>query len=341
MKKRVLKIIFFIIALISLLLILFFLIRYKGEKSLQKSLSEEKTEDVKENNVEWEEFQNTLEYNGKTYQYRKNIINILCIGVDKEEVMSERDDDGGSVGQSDAVLLVSLDLDKSDIRIFAIPRDTMVNIVACDENGNEMGAFKGQLALQYAYADGQEKSCKLVAQQVLDIFKNQIQLNGYVAMNLSCISAVNDAVGGVTVWMDDDYTLYNPKFEKGVTVHLQGEEAQEYVQGRDIRVSGSALTRIGRQKQYLTAFIEQMKKALKKNPVLTVTLMKELSDNMITDISADEVVYLTTEVLNCNFDEKNMQNLKGEIQMGNEYEEYYLDETALQQTILDYFYEEQ
>ena len=341
MKKRVLKIIFFIIALISLLLILFFLIRYRGEKSLQKSLSEEKTEDVKENNVEWEEFQNTLEYNGKTYQYRKNIINILCIGVDKEEVMSERDDDGGSVGQSDAVLLVSLDLDRSDIRIFAIPRDTMVNIVACDENGNEMGAFKGQLALQYAYADGQEKSCKLVAQQVLDIFKNQIQLNGYVAMNLSCISAVNDAVGGVTVWMDDDYTLYNPKFEKGATVHLQGEEAQEYVQGRDIRVSGSALTRIGRQKQYLTAFIEQMKKALKKNPVLTVTLMKELSDNMITDISADEVVYLTTEVLNCNFDEKNMQNLKGEIQMGNEYEEYYLDETALQQTILDYFYEEQ
>ena len=341
MKKRVIKIIFFIIALISVLLILFFLIRYKGEKSLQKSLSEEKTEDVKENNVEWEEFQNTLEYNGKTYQYRKNIINILCIGVDKEEVMSERDDDGGSVGQSDAVLLVSLDLDKSDIRIFAIPRDTMVNIVACDENGNEMGAFKGQLALQYAYADGQEKSCKLVAQQVLDIFKNQIQLNGYVAMNLSCISAVNDAVGGVTVWMDDDYTLYNPKFEKGATVHLQGEEAQEYVQGRDIRVSGSALTRIVRQKQYLTAFIEQMKKALKKNPVLTVTLMKELSDNMITDISADEVVYLTTEVLNCNFNEKNMQSLKGEIQMENEYEEYYLDETALQQTILDYFYEEQ
>ena len=340
MKKRVIKIIFFIIALISVLLILFFLIRYKGEKSLQKSLSEEKTEDVKVNNVEWEDFQNTLEYNGKTYQYRKNIINILCIGVDKEEVMSERDDDGGSVGQSDAVLLVSLDLDESDIRIFAIPRDTMVNIVACDENGNEMGAFKGQLALQYAYADGQEKSCKLVVQQVLDIFKNQIQLNGYVAMNLSCISALNDAVGGVTVLMDDDYTLYNPKFEKGATVHLQGAEAQEYVQGRDIRVSGSALTRIGRQKQYLTAFIEQMKKALKKNPVLTVTLMKELSDNMITDISADEVVYLTTEVLNCDFDEKNMQSLKGKIQMENEYEEYYLDETALQQMILDYFYEE-
>ena len=78
-------------------------------------------------------------------------------------------------------------------------------------------------------------------------------------MNLSCIGTVNDAVGGVTVEMDDDYTLYNAKFKKGATVHLQGEEAQEFVQGRDITVSGSAYSRIGRQKRYLKAFISQVK----------------------------------------------------------------------------------
>lgn len=33
-------------------------------------------------------------------------------------------------------------------------------------------------------------------------------------MNLSCIGTVNDAVGGVTVEMDDDYTLYNAKFKR-------------------------------------------------------------------------------------------------------------------------------
>lgn len=90
----------------------------------------------------------------------------------------------------------------------------MVSIVACDENGNEMGAFTGQLALQYAYADGQEKSCSLVIGQVADILKNEVPINGYVAMNLSCIGTVNDAVGGVTVEMDDDYTLYNAKFKR-------------------------------------------------------------------------------------------------------------------------------
>lgn len=336
-KKSVQKIVV-LVGIIVFFVLLLMLVRYRGRKSLQNSITEENsTESVSIG----EKFDHSVEYDGRTYQYREDIVNILCIGVDKEEAMWERDDDGGSVGQADAVLLVSLDLAQSQIRIFAIPRDTIVSIIACDENGNEMGAFSGQLALQYAYADGQEKSCTLMAEQVTDLFHGQIPINGYVAMNLSCIGAINDAVGGVTLTMDDDYTLYNPKFEKGAVVHLMGEEAQEYVQGRDIRVSGSAYTRIGRQKQYLTAFIAQMKNAMKKNPMLPVTLMKKLSDYMLTDISADEVLYLSTEVLDCEFQEENMKILEGTIEMGEQYEEYYLDEDALQQTVLNYFYEEQ
>ena len=318
-----------VIVILGIFVLLFFLVRYKGKKNLEANIAAEQ-QDVFE---EMASFQNTIDYHGTTYQYRKDIVNILCIGVDKEEAMWERDDDGGSVGQADAVFLVSLDFEHSNIRILAIPRDTMVSIVACDENGNEMGAFTGQLALQYAYADGQEKSCSLVIGQVADILKNEVPINGYVAMNLSCIGTVNDAVGGVT--------LYNAKFKKGATVHLQGEEAQEFVQGRDIMVSGSAYSRIGRQKRYLKAFISQAKKTLAQNPALAVNLMSQLSDYMLTDISTDEVLYLSTELSGCNFDEENMQILQGNIQMGEQYEEYYLDDEAVQQTIIDLFYEEQ
>ena len=326
-----------VIVILGIFVLLFFLVRYKGKKNLEANIAAEQ-QDVFE---EMASFQNTIDYHGTTYQYRKDIVNILCIGVDKEEAMWERDDDGGSVGQADAVFLVSLDFEHSNIRILAIPRDTMVSIVACDENGNEMGAFTGQLALQYAYADGQEKSCSLVIGQVADILKNEVPINGYVAMNLSCIGTVNDAVGGVTVEMDDDYTLYNAKFKKGATVHLQGEEAQEFVQGRDITVSGSAYSRIGRQKRYLKAFISQAKKTLAQNPALAVNLMSQLSDYMLTDISTDEVLYISTELSGCNFDEENVQILQGNIQMGEKYEEYYLDDEAVQQTIIDLFYEEQ
>ena len=282
-----------------------------------------------------------LEINGEKYHYRDHVINILCMGIDKEEIMSERDDDGNSVGQADMVVLLSVDLDNRQIRVLSIPRDTMVSIVTCDPQGNPTGAFSGQLTLQYAYADGQEKSCALMTQQVADLLKNQVKIDGYVAMNLSCIGAINDAVGGVTVQMDDDYTLYNSKFTKGAVVTLHGEEAKQYVQGRDITKAGSAYARIGRQKQYMKAFVSQAKAAWKKNPLLPVTIMRKLSEDMETNLSLPEIFYLAFHAKDCDFTDENMIILKGDIVKGDVYEEYYPDEEALQQTIIDLFYEKE
>ena len=142
MKERIKKFrkIIFLIGIFVIFVLLFLGVRYKGKKNLEANIAAEQ-QDVFE---EMASFQNTIDYHGTTYQYRKDIVNILCIGVDKEEAMWERDDDGGSVGQADAVFLVSLDFEHSNIRILAIPRDTMVSIVACDENGNEMIYARGK-----------------------------------------------------------------------------------------------------------------------------------------------------------------------------------------------------
>lgn len=324
-KSRVIRIALGIMIVLFTLGAVALFVRQSGKKNLEK-------ENI--NKIEKQ-----VEYQGKTYQYRENLVNILCIGVDKEEVMSERDDDGGSLGQSDAILLVSLDFENNKIRVLAVPRDTMVSILMYDINGNNVGSFEGQITLQYAYADGQELSCAAVKDRVSSLFNGEVPIHAYAAFNLSCIGAMNDAVGGVTVTMDEDYTLMNPAFEKGAVIHLQGEEAQQYVQGRDITVAGSAYTRIGRQKQYLKAFVEQAKIALRKDITLPVTLIQEFSDNMLMDITADEAIYLATKLLDCSFSEEDMKILPGEIRMGEVYEEYYLDETALQEEILELFYE--
>ena len=118
-----------VIVILGIFVLLFFLVRYKGKRIWKQILRQNSRMSLRR----WRLFQNTIDYHGTTYQYRKDIVNILCIGVDKEEAMRERDDDGGSVGQADAVFLVSFDFEHSNIRILAIPRDTMVSIVACDE----------------------------------------------------------------------------------------------------------------------------------------------------------------------------------------------------------------
>lgn len=85
-------------------------------------------QNLSENIVSEEKNVETILYHGKEYVYRENVVNILCMGIDKEEQMAIRNDVGNSVGQADAIFLVSLDLDKDEVRVLAIPRDTMVTL---------------------------------------------------------------------------------------------------------------------------------------------------------------------------------------------------------------------
>lgn len=84
------------------------------------------------------------------------------------------------------------------------------------------------------------------------------------AVNMSAISAINDAVGGIKVTVLEDMTAVDPDFVEGSQVHLIGEDAFWYVKYRDIDTFGSADMRLERQEQYLNGFIKAAKRAVKK-----------------------------------------------------------------------------
>lgn len=279
-----------------------------------------------------------ISFQGKNYKYKENVINILCLGIDKDEELSERNDFDNSVGQADVILLASIDLENNNIRVIAIPRDTMVDLYMYNGNGEFNGTTEGQLTLQYAYADGMEKSAGLMVKQVSNLLGG-IPINGYVALTYSCIPAINDAVGGVDVVMDASYGFYDTELPEGSTVHLTGEQAIWYLRFRDTSVAGSAMTRMDRHVEYLNSFVEQAKSKLKEDYTLPLTLLEELEKYMITDIEADEIMYLATNVIHCDFDANHIYTLPGETVRGEEYEEYYLDEMGVQELILELLYE--
>ena len=62
---------------------------------------------------------------------------------------------------------------------------------------------------------------------------------------------------------------------------------------------------------------------------------------MVTDISVSEAVYLATQAVSYTFARENLYSLRGEIRMGEQFEEFYPDETALYELILQVFYEEE
>ena len=146
-----------IVVFIMVLIVGFFMIRQQGKRNIEGDITAETAgyamSDGTENMSEEADTQLTekeyevLMYEGQEYHYRDNLVNILCLGIDKDEIMSVRDNTGNSVGQSDAIYVASLDFDAKKVRIIAVPRDTMVTLEMYDGDGYYMGSCPGQLSL--------------------------------------------------------------------------------------------------------------------------------------------------------------------------------------------------
>lgn len=294
-----------------------------------------------ENESEEEVYDPNLYYHdGKAYRYEENIINILCMGIDKRtEEIETVPEVSGKGGQADAIFLISLNPDTRKMKIYGISRDTMTAIKNYDYEGNYIGEEENHLALAYAYGDGSDKSCEMMKEAVSKLMYN-LPVHGYAAINLEAVSKLNDAVGGVTVTIPEDMEYDDPAFQKGAKITLTGEQAMKFIQRRDITKSGGNGMRMQRQKTYVLSFLNAAKTKIRKDPSLPIQLYQELSKNMVTNLGLDHAVYLATLMLDTDFDGDDIQMLPGTTKKGTYYEEFHVDQDQLYDLILNNFYEE-
>ena len=290
---------------------------------------------------------NGLRYHGKTYLYDEDIRTFLCMGIDRYgEVEASSDLYRG--GQADALFLAVLDSGQKKISVIGIPRDTMTEISVYDRNGLYAGTDTAQIALAHAYGEGLEESCENTVDAVSKLFYG-LPIHGYCALNMEGIAAINDAVGGVDVVIPESAVnaktvfhgkAYSADWKAGDRVHLDGQDAYLFLRYRDTNIPESAGERLQRQKQYLQAFIGQARKAVREDLTIPLKLYSQIKPYMTTDISAEEAVYLAGEALDCSFSQDDVYSLQGEVKMGEIFEEFYPDETALYELILHVFYKE-
>ena len=279
-----------------------------------------------------------LRYNGKTYQYKENIFTFLCMGIDRKGEV-EASDDLFQGGQADSLFLAVLDPDEKKISIIGINRDTMTEISVYDANGLYAGKEVAQIALAHAYGEGLEESCENTVEAVSNLFYG-LPIHGYCALNMSVISDINDAVGGVDVTIPASLAGKEDGWTEGEQVHLMGEAAYTFIHYRDTSVARSAEERLERQKQYLNAFVAQAKEAMRADMTLPLKLYTQVTPYMVTDITADEAVYLAGQALSYSFSQEDIYGMEGHVEMGETFEEFYHDDTALYELILEVFYEE-
>lgn len=301
----------------------------------------EKDTDASQEEASYELQEGQIRYNGKTYQYKENLMNILCLGIDSRDGIA-KEKTPGKAGQADCVILAVLDDDAKTIQLINISRDSMVPVHVYATDGSFVEDRTEQLALQYAYGNGRDWSCQLMEEAVSDLFYG-LPIHGYCALSMNSIADLNDAVGGVTVTVPEELAELKPNlFTAGETVTLKGDLAYHFVHDRAYKSADFASNnkRIARQKRYAITFVNQLKQGMKEDMTLPVKLYQTAEKQMVTSISLDQAVYLCTEYMNCSFDTENIYTIDGTVTMGEKYAEFNVDDDALYQLILDVFYEE-
>lgn len=343
-KKLALTIVIELIAVAALIVAAFQIVRAVGKKSLT-SKAEEAAPDLnlvrasetltEEEETKWQE--GWVKYNGSIYAYNEDIRTFLFMGIDKKSDVKEVEE-GTKGGQADALFLAVMNPHDKTLKIVGINRNTMADVDIYNDSGAYVTTQKAQIAVQHGFGNGVEESCEYQKKAVSRLFYG-LPIHGYAAINMSAIPTINDAVGGVDVTVLDDLTKYDSSLKKDAKVHLMGEAAFWYVKVRDVNVFGSADMRLARQKQYLNAYVQAAKSAAKKDITVALDLYQAVVPQMVTDISADEVAYLAPILVDYSFDENSFYMMQGETVMGDEFEEFYPDEDALYEMILNIFYE--
>lgn len=316
---------------------------FHGKSSLEQNtevpvLPVNKTEQSEE--VETQETTDSIiEYNGKRYRYNKNMVNILLLGIDSSE---DPDEAFGNADQADVLVLVALDLKSNKMTLINVSRDIMCDVELVETDGTHSGLRHTQLALAYAFGDGQHESCELTRDAVSNLFYG-LPIQGYAAYYINGVGELNDAVGGVTVTILDDYpfTLV-PKAKEliaGKTMRLNGIQAEYYIRCRLENQVDAHELRMKRQKQYMLSLISAAKEKVIENPASILKLYDSVDDYILTDLGIGQISYLATKAAGMEF-EGDFRSLSGELVEVNNMAELHVEQESLYDLMLEVFYTE-
>lgn len=269
---------------------------------------------------------------GVRYYPRQDIVVTLLMGIDREGVVTGGDSDQGHT--ADMLALLILDEKNENAELLLLNRDTMVMMKGLDSSGKESGQYYRQLALSYSEGTGREDSCENVRNTVSDMLYG-VNIDHYVSMNIDGIAVLNDAVGGVTVQVTDDFSAVDPSIGMG-EVTLFGQQSVNFVRTRKGLGDQLNLSRIERHKAYFDGFIDVFQNKVSGNSEFALSLYEKVSPYIVTDCSVNTLVGMMERY--ADYELVEVVSTEGENTIGSKYMEFYLDEEKLDALILRLFY---
>lgn len=180
-----------------------------------------------------------------------------------------------SVSRSDVNMVAVVNPKTYQVLLVNIPRDYYVQL---------HGTTGKRDKLTHAGMYGVEKSVQTI-EDLLDI-----DINYYVKVNFTSVETIVDALGGIDVYSEYDFTSYidDYNFKKGYN-HMNGAQALAFARERKSFAAGDRMR--GKNQQ---AVIDGMIKQASKPSVITKvdTLLKTLSDKFQTNMETSKMMEL-------------------------------------------------
>lgn len=280
-KRRKRKIILFVFEV--LLLIVLAAALYVGAKISKISKMQTQTPVNAEKQSEMVQ-QIQAQLDDEVEERLKGYWNIALYGTDNR--------DKNTNGQSDAILIASINRDTNDVKLVSVYRDTYLD--------DTVGSY-GKATDIYA-AGGPARSINMLNKNL------DLDITDYVTVNMNVLADVVDAIGGVDIeitedeatwinnYQDETSTITNRQIEliSGAGMHhLNGLQATSYCR---IRAIGNDYERTERQRKVLSLILEKVQ----KNPTVLVGLVDDLIDAVDTNLTMAELLNFATNIGNYN-----------------------------------------
>lgn len=179
-------------------------------------------------------------------------LNVLILGSDTRTLDTE-DYGSGDGARSDAMILAHISDDSSRIDAVQIPRDTMMDVPACQDTGS--GASAAQRTMINS-ALNQGPACSVSAAEEL----TGVRVDHFIEVNFDGFATIVDALDGITVDLDE--ALVDPKANLDLPAGeqtLDGTDALALARTRHAVGDGSDISRMDNQQMVMESIIDRAK----------------------------------------------------------------------------------
>ena len=276
----------------------------------------------------------TIFYNGQKYRYNTDLSVLLVMGIDDYDIETTAEFRNHS--QSDFLMLAVFDHADRTYKLIEINRDTMVDDPVIGLSGSFIGYNYEQIALSHTYGHGLEDSCENTVHAITHLLY-ETPIDNYFALTMSAIPIMNDLVGGVTVTVEDNFEGIDDTLVQGETVTLTSENVEHYVRSRMwMPDDPTNINRMKRQHTYMAGLMSLLGERIAADSSFAMDAYFAVADYLVTDCSVDELNAYVEQF--SDYTSAGSIVPEGEAVLGEEFMEFYVDEAALQQMVIDTFY---